>query len=150
MRGGKMEDKDEIVKRYYQGESSLDEERKLKHAFRNGDLREEPMLAFQDETLSIPESLTLQIRQNLSKRQTKRLRSRCLLAGSAAAFLVLIISLRGLIPSTTDKTDLQLSDNLKKERFEDALRMIGNVLEEQTVPIEKVLYEDHKLIIAIE
>lgn len=45
---------------------------------------------------------------------------------------------------------MSLSDHLKKERFENALRVIGEVLEEKTPITQKILYEDNQLIIIIE
>lgn len=52
--------------------------------------------------------------------------------------------------TTTPRPGIQLSDNLKKERFENALRVLGNALEDEKTPVQRVLYEDHNLIIAIE
>ena len=39
---------------------------------------------------------------------------------------------------------------MKRERFEDAMRIIGQVLDEKPADTQKVLYEDNRLIIAIE
>ena len=62
---------------------------------------------------------------------------------------VLILSFRETF-TTTPRPGIQLSDNLKKERFENALRVLGNALEDEKTPVQRVLYEDHNLIIAIE
>lgn len=146
-----MKNRKEILNRYYRGESSVEEERMLKQTYRQGMLPDEPILAYKSEETELPEELARQIRQKLRQRQTQRLRTWTISVGSIAALLVLLISLRSLLPLTEHPDELQLSDNLKKERFEEALRVIGHVLEEQqTPPVQKVLYEDHKLIITVE
>lgn len=72
-----------------------------------------------------------------------------MVTGSVAALFILFFSLRELLPAS-QYAPLQLSDNLKKERFENALRVIGSALEEKKFPAQKILYEDHNLIIAVE
>ena len=89
---------EEVLKRYYKGETTLAEERELRSAWQRGELPGEPILTF----------------------------------------------------TTTPRPGIQLSDNLKKERFENALRVLGNALEDEKTPVQRVLYEDHNLIIAIE
>lgn len=138
-----------LLEKYYKGETTLEEERCLKEAWARGELADEPVLAFCRNIPSLPAELDRQIRSEISRRQSLRHRQRMLAIGSIAAVLVLLISLRGLMPRQSEK-NWQLSDNLKKERFEDALRTIGKVLEERTPPEQKVLYEDHNLIIAVE
>lgn len=138
-----------LLEKYYKGETTIEEERSLKEAWDRGELANEPALAFSRHIPPLPAELGRQIRSEISRRQSLQRRQRILAIGSIAAVLVLLISLRGLMPRQTEK-NWQLSDNLKKERFEDALRTIGNVLEERTLPEQKVLYEDHNLIIAVE
>lgn len=144
-----MKDKDEILERYYRGESTVEEERSLKKAFRQGELADEPMLAFSRTPSLLQPELREKIRQNLHRRQQRRMSRWWITAGSIAAGLVLLIALRDFIPQTPPE-QMQLSDNLKKERFEDALRVIGNVLEEEKPSVQRVLYEDHNLIISVE
>lgn len=144
-----MKDKNEILKRYYQGESTLEEERLLKEAYRQKELPDDPMLAFNQSETVIPPELPDMIRQNIHANQQRRTGVLRVILGSIAASLILIVSLRSLIQDNNPH-QVQLSDNLKKERFEDALRVIGNVLEEEKPDVQKVLYEDHNLIIAIE
>lgn len=144
-----MEDKNEILKRYYRGESTLEEERLLKEAYRQKELPDDPMLAFNQSETVIPPELPDMIRQNIHANQQRRTGVLRVILGSIAASLILIVSLRSLIQDNNPH-QVQLSDNLKKERFEDALRVIGNVLEEEKPDVQKVLYEDHNLIIAIE
>lgn len=144
-----MEDKNEILKRYYRGESTLEEERLLKEAYRQKELPDEPMLAFNQPQTVIPPEVLGKIRQNIRVNQQRRTGVLRVILGSIAASLILIVSFRSLIRENSPH-QVQLSDNLKKERFEDALRVIGAVLEEEKPDVQKVLYEDHKLIIAVE
>lgn len=144
-----MEEQEKLLKRYYRGETTVEEERQLKSAYRKGQLTKEPMLAFRGLPAELPAGLTAKIQSDIRKRRSSSYRNLWMISGSIAASLILIVSLRSLIPHP-DNSNLQLSDNLKKERFENALRTIGNVLEEKTVPTQKVLYEDNKLIITIE
>ena len=137
----------EIIERYYKGETTLEEERRLKAAFRKGEYSDEPVLSFQEKETAVPEDLMERIRTGIHRKARYRMRQRILAISSVAALLILILSLPHLLsPPET----LQLSDNLKKERFEDALRVIGNVIEEKTPPVQRVLYEDNRLIIAVE
>lgn len=144
-----MKEENDILKRYYQGESSVEEERMLKAAFRKGEFADEPMLAFQKKEQELPEGFMEKVRGNRPKHSVPRFRYWTITVASIAALLVLIISLRGLLPQS-DSSCLQLSDNMKKERFEKALQVIGDVLEEKSPQPQKVLYEDNKLIITIE
>lgn len=140
-------DNKEILRRYYRGETTVEEERMLRAAYRSGALPDDPILAFGQKTAELPTGLEAGIRSSIRRRQHPR-RLLWLTAAGIAATLVLILSVRSLLPGAHPR--LQLSDNLKKERFEEALRVIGNVLEEKQAPAQKVLYEDNKLIIAIE
>lgn len=144
-----MQEENDILKRYYQGESSIEEEQMLKAAFRKGEFQDEPILAFPKKIQELPEGFMEKIQGNIHQRSVSRVRYWTITAASIAALLVLIISLRGLLPQS-DSSCLQLSDNMKKERFEKALQVIGNVLEEKSPQPQKVLYEDNKLIITIE
>lgn len=142
-------DEQELLKRYYRGETTLEEERQLKNLYRKGELRDEPILAFKGQATKIPEDLTEKFRLKIQKEQKQTYRNRWAIGIGIAASLILIISLRNLIP-VQENSSLQLSNNLKKERFEDALRTIGSVLEEKKTDLKQVLYEDNKLIITIE
>lgn len=144
-----MEEKNQILKRYYQGETTLQEEQELRNLYRQGKLPEDPMLAYANTKIQSPVRLSENIRESIQKRRKQRNRQIRLIVGSIAAILILIVSFRGLLQTHTPH-ELQLSDNIKKERFEDALRVIGNVLEEKTAPVQKVLYEDNNLIITVE
>lgn len=139
----------EILKRYYVGESSIEEERMLKTAFRKGEFVDEPILALKKEKQELPEGLMEKIQENIHRQSISHIRYWSITAASVAALVVLIITFRGLQPRS-DSTSLQLSDNMKKEQFEKALRVIGTVLEEKVPKTQKVLYEDNKLIITIE
>lgn len=142
-------DEQELLKRYYRGETNLEEERQLKNLYRKGRLADEPMLAFKGQTAKLPPDLTGNFQLRIQKEQKQTFRNRWAIGIGVAASLILIISLRNFIP-VYENSNLQLSNNLKKERFENALRTIGNVLEEKKTDPQQVLYEDNKLIITIE
>lgn len=142
-------DEQELLKRYYRGETNLEEERKLKNLYRKGELRDEPILAFKGQAAKIPEDLTEKFRLKIQREQKQTYRNRWAIGIGIAASLILIVSLRNFIP-INENSNLQLSNNLKKERFENALRTIGSVLEEGKTDPQQVLYEDNKLIITIE
>ena len=130
---------EEVLKRYYKGETTLAEERELRSAWQRGELPGEPILGLRGP---------MEQRYIRQKRQRK-IRQLWITAGSIAAMAVLILSFRETF-TTTPRPGIQLSDNLKKERFENALRVLGNALEDEKTPVQRVLYEDHNLIIAIE
>lgn len=138
-----------ILKRYYRGETTLEEERMLKASFRSGNLPDNPMLAFQARKEELPVGLTEKIQTRIHSQRNHRIQSYWITAGSIAALFLLFFSIRSLIPHSQN-TCLQLSDNLKKERFENALRVLGSALEETPFPSPKVVYEDNRLIIEIE
>lgn len=142
-------DEQELLKRYYRGETNLEEERQLKNLYRKGRLADEPMLAFKGQTAKLPPDLTGNFQLRIQKEQKQTFRNRWAIGIGVAASLILIVSLRNFIP-VYENSNLQLSNNLKKERFENALRTIGNVLEEKKTDPQQVLYEDNKLIITIE
>ena len=145
-----MKNSDQLIKRYYRGETSLKEEQELKAAWQRGEYPDDPALAFGCETVELPAGLSEKLEAGLRQRQSLHHRSSWwITAGSIAAMLVLILTFRGLNRHPLEPS-IQLTDNLKKERFEHALRTIGDVLQEKTPQVQKVLYEDHKLIIAIE
>lgn len=139
---------EEVLKRYYKGETTLAEERELKSAWQRGELPGEPIFGLHD-SIEIPEGLNEKLQQHIRQKRQRKIRQIWITTGSIAAIAVLILSFRGAL-TTTAGADIQLSDNLKKERFENALRILGNALEDGKTPEEKVLYEDHNLIIAIE
>lgn len=143
-----MDNIQDILKRYYRGETTLAEERYLKEEFRRGHLTEEPALSTGRFRRACPKVYMPAYGKAYGKRRQKHFRQLYLTAGSIAAMLVLIIFVKGSFRPALP-SDLQVTDNIKRERFENALRTIGNILEEDR-PNEKVLYEDHKLIIAIE
>lgn len=140
---------EDILKRYYEGESTLEEERWLKESFHKGELKEEPVLAYQHIAKEMPDELPGEIQARIHRKAVHSLRYRRLLVTGIAATFVLLISLRGFIFSP-EVPPVPLSDHLKKERFEDALRIIGQALEEKQPPVQKVLYEDSKFIICVE
>lgn len=135
--------------RYYQGVSSLEDEQSLKTAYRKGDLPSEPALAYRGNDTSCPAELLNSICHKIEKQRIRRSRRIFTIAGGIAATLLLLISLRSFFP-TTASTSVKLSEQTQRERFEDALRVIANVLNEQTSNYEKIVYEDNNLIIAIE
>ena len=132
---------EEVLKRYYKGETTLAEERELRSAWQRGELPGDPM--------EIPEGLNEKLQRYIRQKRQRKIRQLWITAGSIAAMAVLILSFRGTF-TTTPRPGIQLSDNLKKERFENALRVLGNALEDEKTPVQRVLYEDHNLIIAIE
>lgn len=142
-----MKNNDEVLERYYRGETTVDEERLLRRLFEGGELPDEPVLAFRQRSQELPAGLEAKIRGEIHRRRSLRLHHWSLIVGGVAATVILILSLRSFLPQPEY---LQLSDNIKKERFENALRTIGNVLEEKNPPVQKVIYEDNKLIISIE
>lgn len=142
-------DEQELLKRYYRGETNLEEERQLKKLYRKGELADDPILAFKGQNAKFPADLTENFRLKIQKEQKQTYRNRWAIGIGIAASLILIVSLRNFIP-INENSNLQLSNNLKKERFENALRTIGSVLEEGKTDPQQVLYEDNKLIITIE
>ena len=101
------------------------------------------------DPMEIPEGLNEKLQRYIRQKRQRKIRQLWITAGSIAAMAVLILSFRGTF-TTTPRPGIQLSDNLKKERFENALRVLGNALEDEKTPVQRVLYEDHNLIIAIE
>lgn len=144
-----MDKLNEILERYYRGETTVEEERQLREASRLGELPDDPMPAYQGRKTDMPAGLLDRIQRDIHTRANHRRHNLRITLCSTAAILILIICLRGMLPQSS-VDNICLSDNMKKERFENALRVIGHVLEENTPPVQKVLYEDNKLIIAIE
>lgn len=144
-----MDNIQEIIKRYYKGETSLGEERLLKKEYREGRLPAEPLLDWQAGRRQLPEELAERFRQRFRTYRRRRMRRIAAVVGSMAASLVLIIALKGTFPGFSSG-DALLNDSVKRERLENALRTIGQVLEEKNTPKEKILYEDRRLIIAVE
>ncbi len=101
------------------------------------------------DPMEIPEGLNEKLQRYIRQKRQRKIRQLWITAGSIAAMAVLILSFRETF-TTTPRPGIQLSDNLKKERFENALRVLGNALEDEKTPVQRVLYEDHNLIIAIE
>lgn len=139
---------EEILKRYYQGATTIEEERLLKNLSRKGELPDDPILVYKGKGKALPEEFLKEIQGKISRQKHASARHLWITAAGIAAILVMIISLRSLLPHPVE--NLQLSDNIKKERFENALRVLGNILGETSPPVQKVLYEDNKLIIAVE
>ena len=135
---------EEVLKRYYKGETTLAEERELRSAWQRGELPGEPILGLRDP-MEIPEGLNEKLQRYIRQKRQRKIRQLWITAGSIAAMAVLILSFRGTF-TTTPRPGIQLSDNLKKERFENALRVLGNALEDEKTPVQRVLYEDHNLI----
>lgn len=144
-----MDKLNEILERYYRGETTVEEERQLREASRLGELPDDPMPAYQGRKTDMPAGLLDRIQRDIHTRANHRRHNLRITLCSTAAILILIICLRGMLPQSS-VDNIHISDNMKKERFENALRVIGQVLEENTPPVQKVLYEDNKLIIAIE
>lgn len=144
-----MDKLNEILERYYRGETTVEEERQLREASRLGELPDDPMPAYQGRKTDMPAGLLDRIQRDIHTRANHRRHNLRITLCSTAAILILIICLRGMLPQSS-VDNIHISDNMKKERFENALRVIGHVLEENTPPVQKVLYEDNKLIIAIE
>ena len=113
-----------------------------------GRLPGEPILGLRGP-MEIPEGLNEKLQRYIRQKRQRKIRQLWITAGSIAAMAVLILSFRETF-TTTPRPGIQLSDNLKKERFENALRVLGNALEDEKTPVQRVLYEDHNLIIAIE
>lgn len=144
-----MDEQRSILKRYYRGETTLREEQELKKKFNAGELQEHPFLALKARRQECPAFVRENIRTAIYKRQKRARRHWIITAGSIAAIVILMISLRGTLypPSAAS---IQLSNNTKKERFEDAMYVIGNVIKSKPATNEKILYEDSRIIISIE
>lgn len=135
--------------RYYRGESSLEDEQSLRSAYQKGELPSEPALGYRGDTTPCPPEVLHNIRYSIEKRRNCYTRRILKLSGGIAATLLLIVSLRIFLP-TPASVGIKLSEQTQRERFEDALQVIANILNEQTSNNEKIVYEDKNLIIAIE
>lgn len=62
-----------ILKRYYRGETTLEEERMLKTSFRSGNLPDDPMLAFQARKEELPMGLTEKIQTRIHSQRNRRI-----------------------------------------------------------------------------
>lgn len=62
--------KNEILKRYYQGKTTLEEERLLKAAFRKGEFSQELVLAYQNQVHELPTNLAEKIKNNIHQKKT--------------------------------------------------------------------------------
>lgn len=144
-----MDKQEKRIERYYRGESSVEEERQLRKTWREGLLPDNPILGIGDLKPELPIGLIENIQSGIRKKRKKHLHKTYMTVASIAALAILIIMLRGFLPHKPVE-GLQVSDNLKIERFEEALRVIGNVLEEKTITNEKILYEDNSMIIVSE
>lgn len=145
-----MKGQDDILKRYYRGETSLEEERFLRQAFREGQLPEDPTLAFGNQSVEVPEQLMKNIRHTIRLQKAEHKRQIRIILGSMAACLLLLLCLKVFITPAYRQND-SLPDNIKRERFENAIRLIGEALEDP-VPKkpEKIIYEDKDVIIAVQ
>ena len=128
---------EEVLKRYYKGETTLAEERELRSAWQRGELPGEPILGLRGP-MEIPEGLNEKLQRNIRQKRQRKIRQLWITAGSIAAMAVLILSFRETFTTTP------------RPGIENALRVLGNALEDEKTPVQRVLYEDHNLIIAIE
>ncbi len=142
-----MNTSEESIKRYYRGKSSLEEERDLKEKYRKGLLPEDPALGFGQNRISLPEELMDKLHTQIHQKNKNRQYRFWYTISSAAALFILIIFFKNLWPAASH---LQLSENDQRRRFEEALQIVGRVLEEQPTESEKILYEDTHLIITTE
>lgn len=140
-----MNDMDDTLKRYYNGDTTLEEERALRDAYRRGELPDEPVLAYRGTETALPGAL----RDRINRRIGQHARRLWLARTATAAGIALLIGICLLIPRQPDRT-LALTDTVKRERFEDAMRVIGQVLDEPPAAPQRVLYEDNRLIIVVE
>ena len=113
---------EEVLKRYYKGETTLAEERELRSAWQRGELPGEPILGLRDP-MEIPEGLNEKLQRNIRQKRQRKIRQLWITAGSIAAMAVLILSFRETF-TTTPRPGIQLSDNLKKERFENGGKLV--------------------------
>ena len=88
-----------------------------------GRLPGEPILGLRGP-MEIPEGLNEKLQRYIRQKRQRKIRQLWITAGSIAAMAVLILSFRETF-TTTPRPGIQLSDNLKKERFENALRVLG-------------------------
>lgn len=138
-----------LLKRYYRGETTLSEEKQLKQSYKEGMLPDDPVLCFGQENRKCPEKVLTAFRSELRRKRDLRLRRIRITAGSIAAIFLLFFSFQGL-HRLTSASAYRLSDHQKRECLEEALRTIGQVLQEKPAQPEKVIYEDQQIIIAIE
>lgn len=144
-----MKDKTDIKvlqQRYYRGETSLTEEQQLRQAYRQGLLPNDPALCFGQKTETCPPEVLSAFHAKRKQNQPVSFRRIRTTVAGIAAILLLFLSLSALFETPVPA----LPDQLKRERFEEALRTIGQVLEEKPLRPEKIIYEDKQLIIAIE
>ncbi len=139
---------DDVLKRYYAGETSIEEERMLKDLYRKGELLSDPVFAYGKE-VELPKGLAGRINAGIHQRSKRRLYRKYLAASSVVACIILTVVAGRLLPGSS-ASSIYLSDRTKMERFEEAMRVIGNVLEEKTATGEKVLYEDQNFVIVME
>lgn len=145
-------DINKLLEKYRQGASSLEEEKSLRKAF-DAKAIDEPMFAIRGKQMKAPASLQDAIQKKIEARkkaERRRFQIPVFISTGIAAAILLFFTFQ--IPQTEeiDPKPLQLSDNLKRERFEDAIRIIGDVLGEEKASQEKVIYEDNDIIISVE
>lgn len=138
-----------LLKRYYRGETTLGEEKQLKQSYKEGILPDDPVLCFGQESRKCPEKVLTAFRSEIRHKRDLQLRHMRIIAGSIAAAFILFFCFQGL-HRLTSASAYRLSDHQKRECLEEALRTIGQVLQEKPAQPEKVIYEDQQIIIAIE
>ena len=79
-----MEKTEEIIKRYYRGETSIEEEKFLKAQYRSGHLKEDPFLSLSYPSLPLPSELNEKIRQAIRQQKKCALRRIYITVGSIA------------------------------------------------------------------
>lgn len=105
--------------------------------------------ALQPGSEPLPGGLAERIRQGFRVRRHRRTRRITAVFTGMAASLVLVLALERTFAGFSSG-EVPLSDSVKRERLENALRTVGRVLEGKNGPGEKILYEDSRLVIAIE
>ena len=141
-----MEEIKNSLERYYQGVSTLAEEQVLKEQYRNGNLSEEQIFSFRGKHPELSIDLQLRITTAIHHKKRVKLRRHLLRVTSIAALLILSFFIREFV---SPPTLTPISDQQKKECFEDALLTIGRLLNETSCKEQNVIYEDDYITIFV-
>ena len=82
---------EEVLKRYYKGETTLAEEQELKSAWQRGELPEEPIFGLRGP-MEILEGLNEKLQRYIRQKRQRKIRQLWITSASIAAMSVLILT----------------------------------------------------------